>query len=222
MKAIKCSQCGAIIEEISSELEFTKCSYCGATYRLKDVKIIEISRKEAKRINTQISKSDIPFFRDGEYDRKNNADKSALIVVSVILFLVFGGMWVNGLMSGSFLFGFDLPEIKITATAKTTLNANNLNLNSIDTLNFDHVEFPKFYSWDLPTWNTSEFVKTAFVERRINVKVKVDKSGKVTEAKAQNGHQYIQRISEKAALNSTFYPPVNSDVTIVYLFSVRE
>jgi hypothetical protein len=48
MKAITCSQCGALIIEISPECIFVNCDYCNAKIRIIDEKLLEISRREAE------------------------------------------------------------------------------------------------------------------------------------------------------------------------------
>ena len=48
MKAITCSQCGALIIEILPESIFVNCDYCNAKIRIIDEKFFEISRREAE------------------------------------------------------------------------------------------------------------------------------------------------------------------------------
>lgn len=48
MKAITCSQCGALITDISFKTNFVQCKYCNAKVVFIDEKIIEISKREAE------------------------------------------------------------------------------------------------------------------------------------------------------------------------------
>jgi uncharacterized Zn finger protein (UPF0148 family) len=48
MKAITCSQCGALITEISTKSGYVDCIYCHAKIPFRNEKITEISRKKAE------------------------------------------------------------------------------------------------------------------------------------------------------------------------------
>src|SRR5688500_17527652 len=48
MKAITCSQCGALIKGISAKKEFADCQYCGAEISILIEKIFEVPDKPPK------------------------------------------------------------------------------------------------------------------------------------------------------------------------------
>lgn len=48
MKAITCSQCGALIKQIRKRDKFAQCEYCHAAIPILKDKIFEISEKKAK------------------------------------------------------------------------------------------------------------------------------------------------------------------------------
>lgn len=48
MKAITCSQCGALLKGISTKKELADCIYCGAEIPIRKEKVFEVSDKKAE------------------------------------------------------------------------------------------------------------------------------------------------------------------------------
>lgn len=220
MKAITCSQCGAIIKNFSLNAEFASCSYCNAKFRMRDVKVEDIPRKEVIRINSLIENysSDVAKIANKDY----TPYKYLIGLFSLIIVIIVGVAWFNGYQRGSLKFGLDQPSIKTTITARTQISLTEYNEGSKAILNFDKLEYPEIFNTDLLNYESNEIIEKIFSEKTINVKVKVDKNGSITEAKAENGHKHLQKACEKAAMKSTFHTPVNEHVTIVYMFSILE
>ena len=73
MKAITCSQCGAIITEFTEKMNYVSCEYCYSKIPIKYNKLIEISRREAERAN-RLRKA---WKRRDEVERRLYQDKFA-------------------------------------------------------------------------------------------------------------------------------------------------
>lgn len=87
MKAINCSQCGALIERVRIRDDFAECSYChSATPILKDKivyvqekpkpKLRKLSEDEQKSVLKSFDSDDIPFLNEE--------------IVAAIPFVIFG------------------------------------------------------------------------------------------------------------------------------------
>lgn len=220
MKAITCSQCGALIGDVSVSQKFTKCDYCSATFQLEKEKVFEISRKEAKTINANFQKPFSPT-------TINNKKPIAAIIIGVLFMTLLPIVIVSVVIFSrstdlNLYFAKSKLKVDMSMTAKAVITGTSFDSFNFNMLNFDHAEFPKYSESELPDVEADELLETVFAERRINVEVKVDKKGNITEAKAINGHKYLKRICEAAALKTTFFPPVASEVTVIYLFSVKK
>lgn len=221
MKAISCTQCGAIISEFSPEDEFAKCSYCNAKYRMRDAKVQDIPRKEVIRINARIEKysSDVQKIVDKDY---GPSPKVFFGLIGFVLTVAVAGMWINGYFHGSYWFGIDQPGLRTSVSAKSKTPFSDYNNDKYGIFDFDELKYPEIFTTTLLDFSYKDITEKIFSERTINVDVKVSEDGKVIDAKAKNGHEYLRKACERAALKTTFYSPARENVTIVYSFSVQE
>ena len=188
---------------------------------MRNAKIEDIPRKEIKIINAGVEKysADVQKIVDKDY---GPSPRVFFGIIGFIVLIAITGIWINGYSRGSMLFGFDQPGMKYSVHAQRKVSATVYNQSDYTPLSFDKLEYPQFFSTELHNYETKDITKKLLADRTVKVTVKADKNGKIIEAKAENGHEYLKNICEEAALKSSFYPPADGNITIVYSFSVIE
>lgn len=86
-----------------------------------------------------------------------------------------------------------------------------------------HIELPSLKHADFPSNDLKTLKKTVFAQKIIRVKVRIDTSGEVTDAKAVSGHKILREAAESAARASYFNErkkPINTVLT--YYFQIRQ
>jgi DNA-directed RNA polymerase subunit RPC12/RpoP len=98
MKAITCSQCGALIEDVSLKTSFVRCNYCKANVLIIDEKILEISKREAEEAQRKRhewkrnEEKTIREYRESQANEVENHSRwmaTQIIVLIIILLLPF-------------------------------------------------------------------------------------------------------------------------------------
>lgn len=223
MKAITCSQCGALVKEISLKDKFAFCDYCGAKIRLEENKIIEF-RPPQPKLKPIVGKDRERLFE--QTLRQNNDDNSyndTKKVINIILVIIFGSCLVFTPLYLAAIFKKREPveetkpanirkivettpePVQIYETPKPIPNISYRAYVQYNTnIGADYIEIPTIPGEKLPTDDIKELKKTVFAQRRIRVRVTIDENGEVIDAKAQNGHQILQESSVQAAKKSLF------------------
>ncbi len=89
MKAINCSQCGALIRRVRIRDKFAECEYCHSTTQILREKIIYVQDKpkpKLKKLTEQEQKSVLQSFdSDDEIPFLDDATKNSIIVVLLVI-----------------------------------------------------------------------------------------------------------------------------------------
>lgn len=224
MKAITCSQCGALIKRININDKLVECEYCHASIPILKDNIVEIPDKKPP-----IEQKFMPL---ASYDAEP-ATKSYNPLASVLLLIVgIGGFVV--LLGAIFLIAIFSPpkttsdnvglktETEISSTPfpsnvpsfsyKTSVSYNSL-------INAELIETPKINPEQVDNLTFEDLKKDVFKEKRIRVEIKINADGEVTDAKALNGHEILKESSVRAAKESLFAPRKGErKTTLTYIF----
>jgi DNA-directed RNA polymerase subunit RPC12/RpoP len=203
MKAITCTQCGALIKRISLREEFAFCDYCGAKILLEEnkEKILEIPDRKME------------FAPPNDVPAPNNYGvwiimlAILLFLLPVILVFIFAGTSRNG--STGFTEKTVAARYSVTPfpTAQPTVYPNinyQVSVTWDGSNDMEHFENPSIDMTKLPTSDEKELKKTVFKNRSVPVKVTIDENGEVTEAKAISGHPILKEAAENAARKTLF------------------
>ncbi|MEZ5426204.1 MAG: energy transducer TonB [Pyrinomonadaceae bacterium] len=238
MKAITCSQCGAVIKRIRIRDKYAHCDYCDAVFPIEEKKVIEIPSPPGEDQTQQLSNWEI-YLRNREEVKKKypepvipvetEVDDLALFKIvaflSIIAAVVFGAIILKKGFSDSKI------ENKPAQTHKRTVYENpgptpcpGITVWSVP-LYFEndthYIEKPKLDLSKLPTCDKRELKTTIFSDQndQVEVRVTVDKNGNVTEAKAVSGDEFLRGPAEEAARKSLFTKrPKPQKRTIKYYF----
>jgi DNA-directed RNA polymerase subunit RPC12/RpoP len=234
MKAITCSQCGAVLTEFSATDKFAGCQYCGAKIRLRPEKIIEVSDNKVKRndddnltpyqkhqkrrreLQIKYAQNASPGVSSHLGPTDDNSSGTLFVVVFVSIFIAII----------IFAFNFEPPTNKIkkstltstpteesTSTEQSKQTKTPLPLPDITyrayvkyntALGGEHIQIPTIEPEQLPTYDEKEIKKTVFKQKRIRVRITINQEGEVTDAKALNGHKVLRESSVRAAKKSLF------------------
>lgn len=203
MKAITCTQCGALIKRISLREEFALCDYCGAKILLEEnkEKIVEIPDRKVE-------------FAPPKYvpARKNYFVWTIMFVLLLLLLPVVLVFIFAGKRSDSPIGFAEKPAVvKYSPLSFPTVQPTvypNINYQVSVTWDgandMEHFENPSIDMTKLTTSDEKELKKTVFKNRRVPVKVTIDENGEVTEAKAVSGHPILKEAAENAARKTLF------------------
>ncbi len=248
MKAITCSQCGALIKRISLKDKFANCDYCGAKILIEENKarIIEIRDKVTppppNRTFPQLDKRERDRLFQTMVELNNDADsnddtKKVLKAISAVFVI------------GLFII---LPIIFVAVFKSANSKSNNKKTDFVSTqktsspeisyptqeplpdikyrsyvqyntdIDADLVEIPVIKLEQLPTTDLLELKKTVFATRKIRVRITINANGDVSEAKALNGHQVLQDSSVEAAKKSLFSSRKRKTTTVLTYIYILE
>ncbi len=247
MKAITCSQCGALIKDISAKKKFADCCYCGAEIPILLEKIFEVPDKPAAQ------PVKLPRFNDNEkanlfkeLDDNSNAVKESSVPITILVIIFICGL--AAILPISLLIAVSSPTKKtdptnprIAASSPTVYKTPIIPTIPIETpviypnfsyrayvkhftnIGAEDVVIPKIEAEQLPTLDLVELKKTVFKEKRIRVRITINPDGEVIEAKALNGHHVLQEICIIAAKKSLFTTrKKNSTTDLTYIFVIEE
>lgn len=247
MKAITCSQCGALIKRIRIRDKFAECEYCHATIPILKDKVIVIPDKE-KPINTN---TQVPLQSYVKYSSKyetdpygSSADPVERTILGALIFgtilIVFGLVallfYVNSPSPGTNTFDEDQTdtsavdtqfEIPTPVRTPTPAPIPKISYRSYvkynSNLGAEHIELPTLEAERLPTFDKKELKKTVFKQKRIRVSITINKDGEVTDARALNGHEVLQESSVRAAKKSLFSSRRGQGkATLTYIYLLEE
>lgn len=238
MKAITCSQCGALVKEIPVNDKFTFCAYCGAKLRLEEKTVIEL-REPKRELKNIVGKDRERVFentlRQNNDSQSYNDAKAVLttffVIGAVALFIILPFMlksFFNFKPERETFYETNVKTFEQSPTAfpiyETIEPPVNISYRAYvqydSNIGADHVEIPTIELEQLPTNDIKELKKTVFATRRIRVKIKIDENGEVLEAKALNGHQVLQESSVRAAKKSLFSnrrKPATTTLSYIYI-----
>ncbi len=245
MKAITCSQCGALIKRIRISDKFAECEYCFAAIPIEKEKVVELPDKKVeteKKPNTNINSGKWT----SPYEINIDTEPETPIIGSII---VFGGisLFIIGI---AFVFLTSLfTPLERASNGETPTpyiyNAPNPSPISISDLipkstpiqdvkyrayvkydtyiGAEHIEIPTIEAKQLTTFDNAILKKSVFKEKRIRVQITINKDGEVTEAKALNGHEVLKESSVRAAKKSLFSTRKSvGKTTLTYIFVLEE
>lgn len=226
MKAITCSQCGALVTEISIRDKFADCNYCGAKILIEENKerIIEIGKKEANTLRkldpaerNRLFQTMVEQNNDPKGHKETADTFKILLTIGLIAFAIIAPILIVSYFkskdrqdSNSNRVQFastptaSTPEI-IYQTSEPLPDINYETYVQYDTsIDVDLIKHPVIPMENLPTSDINELKKTVFATRKIRVRVTIEENGDVSEAKALNGHQILQESSVEAAEKTLF------------------
>lgn len=246
MKAITCSQCGALIKGISSKKEFTDCKYCGAEIPVLLEKIFEVPDKpavEQPKFEQFTENEKANLFRSADDDSnivyETNAWRNivGICIGCGVLFM----MWL--ILSEIFMSHTkktEPPKPPVAASTPIPYKTPIIPQIPIDTatpypdfsyrayvkhftdIGVEDVVVPTIEADKLPTMNLVELKKTVFKEKRVRVRIVINPDGEVIEAKALNGHPVLQEFCITAAKKSLFTTRKKNYTTdLTYIFVIE-
>ncbi|MGB7068435.1 MAG: hypothetical protein WBD22_02990 [Pyrinomonadaceae bacterium] len=216
MKTFTCTQCGALIEQISLKDRWARCDYCGARILLpEDVKSTKVLAEPA-------------FTEPGEMSSQNQLSIRFFGILGLVgilfVFLIGGGLAVGSYRNKQreakyraerqraattyspaptpTLIPVYIPTPPTSTPMPEILYRVNVKWDGPDDM--EHYEEPAIDYPDLPTYDIAELKRTVFKNRSVGVRIKIDTSGEVTEAEAVSGHPALRRASVEAAKRSLF------------------
>lgn len=210
MKAITCTQCGALIEKIALKDKFARCDYCGARILLRENmdKVIDIPDRLER-----VGRDDSPdFIAPGP--KSANSLVTGIIVISAVVIFAGGGLitMVGILFSQPVKLKDKTAAVKNTDSRKseTPLPTPLPRIVYQARVQWDgkndmvHFENPQIEIEKLPTFETDELKKTVFRDRGVEVKVTIAATGEVVSAEALSGHPVLMEAAQNAALKTLF------------------
>lgn len=248
MKAITCSQCGALIKRISLKDKFAHCDYCGAKILIEENKerIIEIR----DRVTPSPPKKTYPQLDKQERDRLFNTmvelnndddsyDDTKRTITIILAVFIIGFFTVAPIILVS--------VFKSVKSKKPEKKTEFVSVNQTPTpeiiyqppepvpdikyrsyvqyntdIDADLIELPVIKLEQLPTTDLKELKKTVFASRKIRVRITIDENGDVSEAKALNGHQVLRDSSIEAAKKSLFSSRKRKTTTVLTYIYILE
>lgn len=234
MKAITCSQCGALIKRIRERDRFAVCEYCRAKIPIQKEKVIIVPDKPEKPKLRELSeKEKANVFESVELDDEVvfgfTDEAKAVGFITLAVFLIAVPIVLYNLLS---------PEAEVSETKKpkkiseiktptpTPEPCPNIYIYSFNLYFEDDTHFiknPKLENSQLPTCDPTELRKGIFSDRNTTVKVKitVNKEGEVTDAKQISGDKFFKESAEQAALKSLFIKQKRQTAKIItYYYSM--
>ncbi len=247
MKAITCSQCGALIKGISAKKGFADCRYCGAEIPILHEKIFEVPDKPAAQ------PPNLPQFTANEkanlfnsVDEDTNFVKETSVGRMILTFIVVGGLVIMIPLILFQVFSSHIkkpepPKPRIAVSSPTVYKTPLIPPMPIETpmiypdfsyrayvkhftdIGVEDVVVPTIEADQLPTMDLVELKKTVFKEKRIKVRIVINPDGEVIEAKALNGHPVLQEICLIAAKKSLFTTRKKNYTTdLTYIFVIED
>lgn len=226
MKAITCSQCGALVTEISTRDKFANCNYCGAKILIEENKerIIEIDKKEANTLRKLDPAERNRLFQtmveqNNDYrGHKETADTLRILIVIVLIALpIIAPILITSYFKSKARQDTNSNKVQFVSTQTTptpqtvyqpTETLPDINYETYvqyDTsIDVDLISQPVIEMGNLPSSDVNELKKTVFATRKIRVRVTIEENGDVSEAKALNGHKILQESSVEAAKKTLF------------------
>lgn len=248
MKAITCSQCGALIKRISLKDKFAHCDYCGAQILIEENKkrIIEIRDEVTppppKRTFPKLDKRERDRLFKTLVEQNNDANsyddtrKTLTVVlaifaiglftfVPIVLVAIFkAANSVKNTKKADFVSVEKTPTPKIVyPTPKPLPDIKYRSYVQYNTdIDADLLELPVIRLEQLPTTDLKELKKTVFANRKIRVRITIDENGDVSEANALNGHQVLRDSSIEAAKKSLFSSRKRKTTTVLTYIYILE
>lgn len=248
MKAITCSQCGALIKQIRERDKFAECEYCLAKIPIQKEKVIiipdqtlpkpklrKLSDRDKAHLFPSVDDDYVPFL-DGE-------SLTWVVVVGIIIVvfgLVVGISVISSSQSPNDTEIFEQSEGSSTGDSPETETyrieektptptpfpdfSYRAYVKYATNLGAEHLEIPTIEPEQLPPDMTEDEIKKAlFKQKRIRVRISISKEGEVTEAEALNGHEVLKESSVKAAKKSLFSTRRReTKTTLTYIFLLVE
>lgn len=247
MKAITCSQCGALIKGISAKKDLAECKYCGAEIPVLLEKIFEVPDKPAiqppklpqftenEKANLFISLED-----DSNAVKESNASLTILVVIFICVLAAIIPISLLIAVSSPTETNKPTQPPRIAASSPTVYKTPIIPPIPVDTatpypdfsyrayvkhftnIGVEDIVIPTIKADQLPTMDLVELKKTVFKEKRIRVRIVINPDGEVIEAKALNGHPVLQNICIIAAKKSLFTTRKKNYTTdLTYIFVIE-
>jgi DNA-directed RNA polymerase subunit RPC12/RpoP len=226
MKAITCSQCGASIKKFDTNAKYVECEYCHSNIPVLKEKVFVIPNPKpvVKKVGVEQKVSALT-----SYDIDPPKKTFNPFIPLIVMILIIGGIAI--------LFGVILKDNKSrlpdTSSDQVGIKTNTepSSTNNIPTFSYktsvsynslidaEYIETPTIEPAQVNNLTNEDLKKDVFKEKRIRVEIKINKDGKVTDAKALNGHEILRESSVRAAKNSLFTNRKStSTATLTYIF----
>jgi hypothetical protein len=232
MKAITCSQCGALIKQIRLRDKFAECDYCHAKIPVEKEKVIVISEKkpQLEKLSEKQKKS---VFRSYDLDEDYVPEISE--ESKIVGFMIFIAFVIAVPIVLYYIFSPDDVKPKTvkesyktetpTPASEPCPNISVFITNSYWEDDKHFIQNPELSNSALPTCDLTELRKGIFSDRNriVEVKVTVNKEGDVTAAKLVSGDEFFKESAERAALKSLFIKQKRQTTkTITYRYFILD
>ncbi len=202
MKAITCSQCGALITKISTKAGFVSCDYCRAKIPIKIENVLEIpalpktiehknntwklNEKEKQLVFSSVVKSDEPV------TNYTDEQKTGVIIILGILLIIGLPILLYNVLSDPEKQYLDF-EIDSTIT-----------YDIVEKPWFEKVGYAKIRRKDLNAETIKNLKSIPFDERKVEVEVNINDEGNVEKAKIISGREPLGKYALDVAYKTTF------------------
>jgi hypothetical protein len=246
MKAMTCSQCGALIERIRIDDKFAECVYCHALIPVVREKVVEIPDKKPAAVKKPTAYEEY-LRRKEQYASEPAEPEGNPLIGGIVILAVIGAfvvliavVFLNSLFTPPKNNAFDrsetdgetsrpavtYPEPDATVTPAPT-PIPDISYRSYvkytTSIGVEHIELPTIEAEQLSTFDIKELKKTVFKEKRIRVRITINTDGEVLDAKALNGHEALRESSVRAARKSLFTTRKReSQTTLTYIYVLEE
>jgi DNA-directed RNA polymerase subunit RPC12/RpoP len=203
MKAINCTQCGAIIKRVLFNDRFAVCDYCEA-------KIVLAVDKEKSENTLQFAALEQSIYQpeQNNYFVRTIMFIVSLLILPIILFSIFSKNSSTDSANNTFAtkpkpnyfstpFPVQMPTVYPQIRYEVDVKWDGSN-------DMEHFQMPNIDSSKLKTSDTKELKKTVFANRSVQVRITIDENGEVSEAKAVSGHPILKEAAEDAARKTLF------------------
>jgi hypothetical protein len=198
MKAINCTQCGAIIKRVLFSERFAICDYCEAKIVLP------------KENTLSFAGIDPPVYPS---ERRNYVVWAvifcfAVVLLPMILFSIFGKDSSEDSTNKTFATKpkpnySTTPFLIAMPTVSPQINYQ-VNVKWDGSNDMEYFETPNIDTTKLKTGDEKELKKTVFANRSVQVRITINENGEVSEAQAISGHPILKEAAENAARKTLF------------------
>jgi len=203
MKAINCTQCGAIIKRVLFNDRFAICDYCEA-------KIVLAVDKEKSENTLKFAALDSSVYQP---EQNNYFVRTIILIVSLlilplILFSIFGKNSSTDSTNKTFATKpkpnySTTPFLVVMPTVSPQIKYQ-VDVKWDGSDDMEHFQIPDIDRTKLTTSDAKELKKTVFANRSVQVRITIDENGEVSEAKAVSGHPILKEAAEDAARKTLF------------------
>lgn len=218
MKALTCTQCGAVLQDNSPRSRFLACKYCGANLQYDETppeveKPRGESAAEEEKTNWEIYLENYEKVveRTAPVDATDPSENSnsflrTVVRAAVLLTIaisILGG--VLAVLSLTFATTSSKPGTLPTATPSRKINYQvKIEWDGVNDL--EYYEMPRIDVAKLPSFDEDELKRTVFKDRRVQVSATIERTGEVSSASVISGRPILTAAAVKGAKKTVFSP----------------